>query len=380
LNTPIPYRKSLSPGTDTPAATSHPLFPVTAGEWDSWQWQVENTVYTACQLAQLTGLDERTADSVGVVAERFPVRITPYYLSLVRELSSRDPVFAQVCPDLQEISQSRLEIDGLGEERFSPVPGVIHKYPDRILIIATAECAVLCRHCFRKRLWGQACPAPSRFEPALDYIRSQPQACEVILSGGDALLLPEGELLALIESLAAIPHISVVRVASRLPVVLPQRLSPGFCSRLASAGPVWFMTQFNHPREVTGESVAACRSLVSNGVPVMNQTVLLKGVNDDSNVLSLLFRALVGIGVKPYYLFHGDPIAGTEHFRTGIDCGIRIMAELQQDLSGLALPKFVLDLPEGGGKISLEPNHTVSVSETAGFRFRALDGREIEYH
>jgi lysine 2,3-aminomutase len=222
-------------------------------------------------------------------------------------------------------------------------------------------------------------PGPDRFAAAIGYIRQHPEAVEVILSGGDALLLPEDELLTLIRSLAAIPHVTAIRLASRLPAVLPQRLFPDFCARLSSAGPVWFMTQFNHPWEITPHSSRACRELVASGIPVMNQTVLLRGVNDESHTLAQLFTGLVAVGVKPYYLFHADPIAGTAHFRTAIDRGLSIMAELQQSLSGLALPRYAIDLPAGGGKVCLEPDHELGGDSSGRRLFRSFDGRDIWY-
>lgn len=342
---------------------------VNPADWSDWRWQLANRVSDPGKL--LVNGDRLGA---GPAARRFPMLVTPYYLSLAREWGVNDPVFRQIMPSSEETAETALPADGLGETQDSPFPGLIHRYPDRVLVLVTGECAVLCRHCFRKRLWkqGNSYPSPT-LEDVKDYVARHPEVKEVILSGGDALLVPDDQLFRWLEGIGNMPQIQAVRVASRLPVVLPQRLTGSLCKAMAARAPVWMMTQFNHPAELTAEAVQACASLVNHGIPVLNQTVLLKGVNDEADILARLFQGLVAMRVKPHYLLHGDPIAGTGHFRTGIAHGLAIMKDLRGRLSSLATPTFAIDLPEGGGKVALAPEHR------AGTGFETIDGRVVDY-
>lgn len=343
---------------------------VSEADWSDWRWQLANRVRDPKALIP-TELDECGAHAT---AHTYPMLVTPYYLSLAKKWRLSDPVFRQIMPSSEELVATTLPEDGLGEAGDSPLPGVIHRYPDRVLVLVTGDCAVFCRHCFRKRLWrrGNAYPAPVLADVQA-YVTARPTVREIILSGGDALLLEEKNLLHWLETLGAMPQITAVRVASRLPVVLPQRLTQPLCDAMATRAPVWLMTQFNHPAELTPEAARACANLVSSGIPVLNQTVLLKGVNDRADVLARLFQGLVAMRVNPHYLFHGDPVAGTEHFRTGMDRGVSMMKELRGKISSLAMPRFAIDLPEGGGKVILTPDHN------SGASFETIDGRLVDY-
>jgi lysine 2,3-aminomutase len=247
--------------------------------------------------------------------------------------------------------------DPLGEERTMPVPGLIHRYPDRCLTIVTGDCAVYCRHCNRKRMWREKKPGVvrERLQAMVDHVARTPSIREVIVSGGDPLLIPERMLDWFLGALQAVPHVEVLRIGSRAPVTLPMRITPELCAMLKRHRPLWFNTQFNHVREITPESAAACERLLTAGIPVSNQSVLLKGVNDDYETMRDLLYGLERISVRPYYLFQCDPVRGTDHFRAEICTGMEIMEKLRRTISGLCLPRYVLDCPGDGGKIPLQP-------------------------
>jgi lysine 2,3-aminomutase len=299
---------------------------------------------------------------LAAVADRYPVRISPHYLALIQEPG--DPIWRQCVPDPRELDDDQLP-DPLDEERLSPVPGLIHRYPDRVVWLVSNDCAVFCRFCMRKRRLGQPLPEPrdSR-DAALEYIASHPEIRDVILSGGDPLMLPDGELEEILASLRAIPHLEIIRIGSRVPVVLPLRITPELCAILKKYHPLYLNTHFNHPREITVESSAACGRLADAGIPLGNQSVLLKGVNEDPAVMTLLVQRLLAIRVRPYYLHQMDLVRGTGHFRTSVACGIGIMAALRGHTSGLAIPYYVIDLPGGKGKVPVLPETVERVGDT----------------
>jgi len=310
---------------------------------------------------------------------RYPVLITPYYLALAESASPDDPILRQCLPRADELDDA-YESDPFVEEESTPLPGLVHRYPDRALLVVSNECAVRCRHCLRKRMWcgGARILTPDRLDEAADYL-CRNEIREVILSGGDPLLLPEQDLHALVRGLRNVPSVELIRIGSRLPVVLPQRLTPEFCQRLGENGPVWLAAHFNHPLELTSEACMACENLVRAGIPVVNQSVLLRGVNDTVECIEALCRGLVRMRVKPYYLFHGDPVRGTGHFRTGIDVGLRIMDSLRGRVSGLACPTFAIDLAGGEGKVVLEPDRRHGATVDGAPCFRGLNGSAITY-
>ncbi|MBR1609023.1 MAG: KamA family radical SAM protein [Kiritimatiellae bacterium] len=316
----------------------------------------------------------RVTDAMRAAAARFPMAVTPHYASLVRTPDFSDPVFAQCVPSPGELVEAPwASADPLGEVPSTPVPHLVRRYPDRAVLLAATSCACYCRHCFRKRVSGapDAAISPSELAAAAGWLRTRPEVSDVLVSGGDPLTLSDSRIRGILETLASVPSVRVVRVGSRLPAVLPQRFTPALVRILAAparrpGGPaVYLMAHFNHARELSPESLAAMRELVDRGVPVCSQTVLLRGVNDDADTLEELFRALYHARIRPYYLFQSDLAPGIEHLRTPLETGPRLMRELRARLSGPALPNFCLDPPGGGGKIELSPDSVVRRSPGA---------------
>ena len=327
-------------------------------QWGDWEWQFRNRVRSLTQLASVMNTPVASLAACRPVTKTYPLAVTPYYLSLMDAAEEGDPLRRQCFPDPRELDLSLGEADDpLREEMAMPVPGLIHRYPDRCLMIVTSTCAVYCRHCNRKRIWRNKKPQRLRewLQPMIDHIARTPSLREVILSGGDPLLISDGLLYWLLGALRAIPHVEVLRIGSRAPVTLPMRVTPELCAMLKRYKPLWFNTQFNHVREITPESIQACERLLMAGIPVSNQSVLLKGINDDYETMRDLLLGLERISVRPYYLFQCDPIRGVNHFRVEIWRGMEIMEKLRHDISGLCLPRYVLDCPDGRGKIPLQP-------------------------
>jgi lysine 2,3-aminomutase len=328
------------------------------GEWNDWEWQFNNRVRSLEQLASVQGLSMESSSSIRRVLRTYPMAVTPYYLSLLNPEDENDPLRRQCFPDPRELSFSLGGVpDPLDEERDMPVPGLIHRYPDRCLAIVTGTCAVYCRHCNRKRLWRVKQPGriKERLQNMVEHIARTPALREVIVSGGDPLLLSEPLLDWFLGSLRSIPHVEVLRIGSRVPVTLPMRITPEICAILKRHRPLWLNTQFNHRNEITDASARACEMLLEVGIPIGNQSVLLRGVNDNYDSMRELLYGLERISVRPYYLFQCDPVQGTDHFRADIWTGMEIMESLWRNVSGLCLPRYVLDCPGGRGKIPLQP-------------------------
>jgi lysine 2,3-aminomutase len=298
------------------------------------------------------------------VVRTYPLAITPYYLSLLQAGGENDPLRRQCFPDGRELEDDPdASDDPLAEEKTMPVPGLVRRYRDRCLAIVTSRCPVNCRHCNRKRMWrgGNRSPGTREWlQPMVDYVAHTPELREVIVSGGDPLLLPEGLLEWFLRALRAIPHVEVLRIGSRAPVTLPMRITPELCAMLKRYRPLWFNTQFNHAREITPESSRACDMLLSVGIPLSNQSVLLRGINDDSQSMKDLLYGLERISVRPYYLFHCEPVRSVKHFQVDIFRGMEIMDDLWHNVSGLCIPRYVLDSPGGRGKIPLHRNSLLS--------------------
>jgi lysine 2,3-aminomutase len=327
-------------------------------EWNDWKWQFRNRVRSLRQLASILNRPIASLAVYGPVLRTFPMAITPYYLSLLDPTDESDALRRQCFPDPRELTFSLGGIpDPLDEERDMPVPGLIRRYPDRCLAIVTGNCAVYCRHCNRKRMWrtDKSGRTRDRLQAMVDYVARTPALREIIVSGGDPLLISERLLDWFLGSLRAIPHVEVLRIGSRAPVTLPMRITPELCAMLKRHRPLWFNTQFNHAMEITKESAEACERLLEAGIPVGNQSVLLRGVNDDYESMRELLCGLERISVRPYYLFQCDPVRGTDHFRAEIWNGMEIMERLWRNISGLCLPRYVLDCPGGRGKIPLQP-------------------------
>jgi lysine 2,3-aminomutase len=334
-------------------------------------------------LAQLQEFFPELAVSEGMAAaaQKFPIAIPPYYASLIRRAEVGDPVFLMCVAQAQELFDPPcLKEDPLAEEEDMPVPGLVHRYPDRALLLATSTCASYCRHCTRKRVAGdrQSILSTYRLRQATEYLSAHPEIRDVIISGGDPFTMSTEALERVVAAIRAIPHVEVIRIGTRTPVVLPMRITDRLVRMLRRYHPIYVNTHFNHPVELTPESCAACTRLVDAGIPVGNQTVLLRGVNDRPQVLEELFRGLVRNRVRPYYLFQCDLVRGVEHFRTPLARGIEIMEYLRGRVSGLAIPTFVVDAPHGGGKIPILPNYVVSLSPTHTV-FRNFEGMIVSY-
>lgn len=323
-------------------------------DWLDWRWQFKNRITNIKQLGQITG--KALIGNAGNAASVYPLAITPYYLSLAEFDAENDPILAQCIPDIRELSSFPGTLnDPLEEDAHAPVAKLVHRYPDRCLAIVTETCATYCRHCNRKRFWS-ASPRISlktRLNKMLCYISASPRIREVIISGGDPLTYDDNTLEWLLSSFKAIPHVEVLRIGSRVPVVMPMRITKDICRILKRCRPLWLNTQFNHPNEITPESAHACEMLLESGIPVSNQSVLLKGINNSPDVMRNLLYGLQRISVRPYYLFHCDPVKGCEHFRTSIKKGIKMIDEIRQQCSGLSLPQYVLDVPGKTAKIPL---------------------------
>lgn len=344
----------------------HRLFPnVSEEDWNDWHWQVSHRISTLEELQKLVPLTEEEVVGAEKALAHFRMAITPYYLTLIDPEDPFDPVKAQAIPCGLEAYQSPEDlVDPLEEDGDSPVPGLTHRYPDRVLFLITDMCSMYCRHCTRRRLAGQKDGARSteQIDACLDYIRKKTMVRDVLLSGGDALLMGDDRLEYILSELRKIDHVEVIRLGSRTPVVLPQRITPELCAMLAKYHPVWLNTHFNHPNEITPESRLACERLANAGVPLGNQSVLLKGVNDCVHVMRKLVNGLVYIRVRPYYLYQCDLSLGLSHFRTPVSKGIEIVEGLRGHTSGFCVPTFVVDAPGGGGKTPVMPQYVISQS------------------
>ena len=339
-----------------------------------WQKMLQASITTPALLTRRYGIDPRP---LAEVAERYPMRVTPYYLSLIQSVG--DPIWRQAVPSMDELEVGQCCADPLDEEQQSPVPNLVHRYPDRALFMVCSECAMYCRFCTRKRKVGKEQMQISRdtIAAGLAYIRSHPEIRDVILSGGDPLLLSNELLEAILKELRAIPSVEIIRIGSRMPVVLPQRITPALVKMLHRYHPLYLNTHFNHPDEITTASAKAISRLADAGIPLGNQTVLLRGVNDDPLTMRRLMQKLLAIRVKPYYLYQADLVTGTEHFRTTVEEGLEIMHALRGHTSGIAIPAYVIDAPGGGGKIPLLPDYLQALGSEV--LLKNYQGRDYSY-
>ena len=340
------------------------LFPeVTDEQWNDWKWQVKNRIETLEDLKKYVKLTAEEEEGVRKTLSTLRMAITPYYLSLIDPNDPHDPVRRQCIPTALETHQAAADLlDPLHEDEDSPTPGLTHRYPDRVLFLITDMCSMYCRHCTRRRFAGQTdneC-GPDRIEKALEYIEKTESVRDVLLSGGDALMVSDKKLEYIISRLRQIPHVEIVRLGTRTPVVCPQRITPELCDMLKKYHPIWINTHFNHPNEVTAESRRACEMLANAGIPLGNQSVLLRGVNDCVHVMKHLVQDLVKMRVRPYYIYQCDLSMGLEHFRTPVSKGIEIIEGLRGHTSGFCIPTFVVDAPGGGGKTPVMPQYVIS--------------------
>ena len=349
-------------------------------QWNDWRWQVRNRVRSLDQLAayvpSLSGRGE-----LQKVIEKYPMAITPYYATLIGRADLSDPVFRMSVPSVQELCDpSSLSEDPLEEHEDMPVPGLVHRYRDRALLIATTMCSMYCRHCTRKRIAGtrESAISPRRLRQVVEYLSAHPEISDVIVSGGDPLTMSDANLDAVLSALRSVPSVQVIRIGTRVPVVLPMRITDELVNILKKYHPLWINTHFNHPNELSEQARAACAKLADAGIPLGNQTVLLRGVNDNPQIIEQLCRGLIRMRVRPYYLYQCDLVRGVEHFRTSVRKGIEIMEYLRGRVSGIAIPMFVVDAPHGGGKIPVLPNYVISMSPTHTV-LRNYEGMLVNY-
>ena len=366
----------------------HPWKDISQKKWLDWRWQFKNRVNDLAGLGHFlkksaSGGELTFAPGYKKVTQTYRFAATPYYLSLIDWDDRKDPIRLQCIPDPRELSfkDTQSSDDPLCEEEHMPVKGLIHRYPDRALMLLSNTCAAYCRHCNRKRYWSRP-EGPLKkdeLEHIYLYLNGAKSVREVLLSGGDPLLMNLKALEEILKELRKISHIEVIRIGTRLPVTLPMRITPRLSKMLRKYRPIWVNTHFNHPKEITREAEAACDMLISSGLPVSNQTVLLKGVNDSLETIMKLCQGLQKIMVRPYYLFHCDMVRGTDHFRTRVSKGIEIMEGLWGRTGGLTIPNYVVDLPQGGGKARAVPSHIVSMNENEVV-FQTMEGKMVKYH
>jgi lysine 2,3-aminomutase len=354
----------LIPASNSTREFLHEFFPhVSLSDWSNWKWQLQNSPMSIADLHRFIKLSHNEEAALGRSDHtRLPVRITPYYTSLIDQFDHNQPIRRAVIPvDNEFIRSIGEEKDPLGEDHQSPVPGIVHRYPDRVLFLTTGFCSTYCRYCTRSRMVGNNRFRVSRlqWEKAIEYIESAKQVRDVLLSGGDPLTLPSADLDYLISRIRAIPHVEIIRIGTKVPVVLPYRITSRLLRILRKHQPLWISIHFTHPDELTPEASAACELLADAGVPMGSQTVLLKGINDDAETLKKLFTGLLKIRVRPYYLYQCDPIVGSSHFRTPVSRGLEMIENLRGHTSGYAVPHYVIDAPGGGGKIAVLPQHNL---------------------
>ncbi len=338
---------------------------VTDEEWNDWTWQLSNRITTIEELEQVINLTEEERYGVRASLKKLRMAITPYYATLMNPSNPICPIRRQAVPTFQETKISKCDsTDPLHESKDSPVPGLTHRYPDRALLLITDQCSMYCRHCTRRRFAGNDDKELSliNIKKAIEYIRKTKEIRDVLLSGGDALCVSDKRLEYILESLRTIDHVEVIRLGTRAPVVMPQRITQELCDMLKKFHPIWINTHFNHPTELTEESRKACAMLANAGIPLGNQSVLLKEINDCPYIMKTLVQELVKNRVRPYYLYQCDLSEGIEHFRTPVSVGIEIIEMLRGHTSGFAVPTFVVDAPGGGGKIPVNPQYLISQS------------------
>ncbi len=334
-------------------------------KWNSWRWQLSNRINTVEEFEKVIRLTDGERQALST-PNLFRVDITPYFISLIDPDDPNDPIRKQVVPSSAELVPftSMME-DSLAEDRHSPVPGLVHRYPDRVLMLVTTQCASYCRYCTRSRIVGDPSATFSRveFEMQLEYLKNTPQVRDVLLSGGDPLVLAPKILEEILSRLREIPHIEIVRIGSRVPVFLPMRVTDELCDMLQKYHPLWLNIHVNHPNEISAELNQACDKLTRAGIPLGNQAVLMAGVNDNVHIQRQLVQELVRMRVRPYYLYQCDLVEGAGHFRTAIAKGIEIMEGLRGHTSGYAVHQYIIDAPGGGGKIPVTPNYLLSMSD-----------------
>lgn len=351
-------------------------------DWEDWHWQIGNRVMTFDGLKDMLQLTPSEVIGVKRSKGRLLMAIPPYWLSLIDPMRQTCPIRRQAIPTAEEFEVSPNDMeDPCGEDKDSPVPGLVHRYPDRVLLLATEKCAMYCRHCTRRRLVGSETHLTSRqnFEQAYDYIRSNRRVRDVLISGGDPLMLPDDTIEDILKNLRAIPNVEFIRLGTRMPVTMPMRVTENLVSIFKRYSPVWVSLHFNHPKEITKRCKKACDMLSDSGIPLGSQTVLLRGINDRPSTMRRLMHELLKIRVRPYYIYQCDPARGISHFRTPVSVGINVMEKLRGHTSGYAVPTYVVDAPGGGGKIPVAPNYVISQAKGM-FTLRNYAGNIFTYY
>jgi len=354
---------------------------VTGREWNDWRWQLRHRITSYDQLKEILALTPEEIEGIKHSKGRLALAVTPYFASLMDPGNPNCPLRRQAVPRIEELHLSKNDmVDPLGEDKNSPVPGLVHRYPDRVLLLVTDQCAVYCRYCTRRRLVGsiERSITQGDFEEVLKYLKSHRKIRDVLLSGGDPLLLENERLEEILSRLRALPHIELLRIGTRVPVTLPQRITPGLVRMLRKYHPLMMSIHFTHPKEITDAVSRACGDLADGGIPLGSQTVLLKGINDKPYIMKRLVQELLKIRVRPYYIYQCDLVTGTEHFRTSVATGIQIMEKLRGHTTGYAVPTYVIDAPGGGGKIPVEPVYVISRGK-GKVVLRNYEGKVFEY-
>lgn len=353
---------------------------VSERDWNDWRWQLRNMLKSEADFAAILPLSDSERDGLRSTKSLFRVGVTPYYASLMDTEHPECPIRRQCLPSIHELTIRPEESqDPLGEDAHSPAPSIFHKYPDRCLLYVADRCAIYCRHCNRRRIVGGSTPpTKDHLEAAYAYIAGEARIRDVLISGGDPLLLGTQRIDEILTRLRQIEHVEIIRIGSRVPVVLPMRIDDELCRVLAKHHPVFVNTHFNHPVELTEASKQACERLVNHGIPVGNQAVLLRGINSSVRCLRALMRGLLRMRVRPYYLFQGDTVAGTDHLRTRVESAIELMDGLRGWMSGMAIPQLVIDAPGGGGKIPIGPEYLKEIGAERVL-LRNYRGQEVHY-
>ncbi len=353
---------------------------VSPEDWEDWHWQLRNRIYAVEHLRQVIRLTPEEEQACAQKQGRLVMAIPPYWASLMDPEDPGCPIRRQAVPVMEEFNVGPHDLrDPCGEDSDMPVPGLVHRYPDRVLFLVTEQCAMYCRHCTRRRLVGVNHGLMSAYEGTFQYLEEHTEVRDVLISGGDPLMMTDTRLGQVLERLRAIPHLEFIRIGSRTPVTMPQRVTPELCEVLKTYKPIWMSLHFCHPKEVSPRLKGAMEMLADSGVPLGSQTVLLKGVNDDPAVMKKLMHELLKVRVRPYYIYQCDLAEGISHFRTSVETGLRIMEALRGHTSGYAVPAYVVDGPGGGGKIPLSPNYVIS-SKGGVVTLRNFEGKVYTYY
>ena len=373
-----PYNEEIFPEKDEPPGCGRDN-----EKWNNWRWQLRSSITEPDKLKEVFKFSPAELENSGKTVLKYPFGITPYYFSLINQNNPRDPIRLQCIPSQEEDNlYFDVQEDPLGEEHDSVLPGLVHRYPDRVLLTLTNMCPVYCRHCTRKREWhnGKWTRSESELQEIYRYISAHSAVRDVIISGGDPFILSTHRIESVLSNIRQIAHVEIIRIGTRCPVVLPQRVDDELVSALKKYRPIWLNTHFNHPNEITPESSLACDKLICAGIPVNNQTVLLKGINDDVETMTKLCQALLKINVRPYYLFQCDPVSGTGHLRTSIGKGLEIIKGMRGFTSGLAVPTFVVDGLGGQGKVPLQPPDYLVALEKNYAVLKGYKGEVFRYY